>query len=421
MFWLQMTAMTFLPFIIGLEEDVSAKLGVRSARSSNIPISIRQETLDKLLEKYDPRIAPNYEEDFPVKVLVQLHITNIDEISESAMEFNIGMFLRQTWNDSRLVYEALPNLRSLELDTKFMDRVWVPDLFILNEKRAHFHTITVPNKLMHIYPEGRVQYSIRISATLKCEMDLRKYPLDSQRCAVVMESYGYSTENLMFYWHPTPYEKDPRLTVSQFFLGNFENLRCQNQYNGVNYSCVVLEFEVTRSLGYYLIQVYVPSILIVILSWVSFWLDIDAVPARISLGLLTVLTMTTQSAGARASLPKVSYIKGLDIWMAVCLIFVSSALIEFAYVNVFSRVENRRRRESMRQYVTQSRTENGHSKNSEPSQQVVFELQKPRPEDGTPNRREKARTLDRTSRIVFPIMFIVFNILYWCVFLFWTP
>ena len=34
--------------------------------------------------------------------------------------------------------------------------------------------------------------------------------------------------------------------------------------------------------------------LVVILSWVSFWIDIDAVPARITLGLLTVLTMTTQ-------------------------------------------------------------------------------------------------------------------------------
>lgn len=71
------------------------------------------------------------------------------------------MFLRQTWNDSRLVYDKLPNLRSLELDTRLMDKIWVPDLFISNEKTAHFHTVTVPNKLMHIYPEGRVHYSMR--------------------------------------------------------------------------------------------------------------------------------------------------------------------------------------------------------------------------------------------------------------------
>ena len=59
-------------------------------------------------------------------------------------------------------------------------------------------------------------------------------------------------------------------------------------------------------MGYYLIQMYIPSLLIVILSWVSFWINMDAAPARVGLGITTVLTMTTQSSGSRASLPKVS-------------------------------------------------------------------------------------------------------------------
>ena len=58
-------------------------------------------------------------------------------------------------------------------------------------------------------------------------------------------------------------------------------------------------------MGYYLIQMYIPSLLIVILSWVSFWINMDAAPARVGLGITTVLTMTTQSSGSRASLPKV--------------------------------------------------------------------------------------------------------------------
>jgi hypothetical protein len=52
--------------------------------------------------------------------------------------------------------------------------------------------------------------------------------------------------------------------------------------------------------------------------------------------------MTTQSSGARASLPKVSYVKAIDVWMAMCLLFVFAALVEFAYVNVLARVERRR-------------------------------------------------------------------------------
>ena len=71
------------------------------------------------------------------------------------------------------------------------------------------------------------------------------------------------------------------------------------------YSCVYAEFVFHRKFGYYLIQIYVPSVLVVLLSWVSFWLDASSVPARVSLGLLTILTMTSQMSGASASLPKV--------------------------------------------------------------------------------------------------------------------
>ena len=71
------------------------------------------------------------------------------------------MFLRQRWNDSRLVYPALPGVKALELDASAMTMIWVPDLYFTNEKKANFHDVTVPNKLMHIFPEGRVLYSAR--------------------------------------------------------------------------------------------------------------------------------------------------------------------------------------------------------------------------------------------------------------------
>ena len=66
-------------------------------------------------------------------------------------------------------------------------------------------------------------------------------------------------------------------------------------------------------------------------------MDASAVPARVSLGVTCVLTMTTQSSGIRQTLPPVSYAKAIDVWMFVCLLFVFAALLEFAYVNVVGR------------------------------------------------------------------------------------
>ena len=59
--------------------------------------------------------------------------------------------------------------------------------------------------------------------------------------------------------------------------------------------------------------------MLVIVSWVSFWLDANAVPARVSLGVTTLLTMATQTTGINNSLPPVSYTKVQYIPPAYCI------------------------------------------------------------------------------------------------------
>lgn len=61
-----------------------------------------------------------------------------------------------------------------------------------------------------------------------------------------------------------------------------------------------------------------------------------------TLGITTVLTMTTLSISARHSLPKVSYATAMDWFIAVCFAFVFSALIEFAAVNYFTNLQTQK-------------------------------------------------------------------------------
>ncbi|XP_046585184.1 glycine receptor subunit alpha-4-like isoform X2 [Haliotis rubra] len=329
----------------------------------------RQAVLKDILnDTYDPKIAPNFNDNFPTKVMVQLFVLSIDSVDESAMdtaaiakrrskygfapstmEYSMSIYLRQKWNDHRLMWSDNANLSRIEVDTKLMERVWTPDLYFVNEKQAIMHDVTVSNKLLHLYPNGTVQSSIRISMTLSCDMYLHKYPHDEQECSVNISSYSYTADNVVFKWHSTPVIMREGMTLPRFEVeyrkkaGECEFKTVATSMISGNFSCITAEFHLTRLFGYYIAQVYLPSVLIVMLSWVSFWIDIDAIPARVSLGLLTVLTMTTQSTGARNSLPRVSYVKAIDVWMAMCLGFVFAALLEFAYVNVQNRVERRRR------------------------------------------------------------------------------
>ena len=54
-----------------------------------------------------------------------------------------------------------------------------------------------------------------------------------------------------------------------------------------------VEFRFTRNHKFYILQMYLPCVLIVALSWVGFWIDHRSTPARVSLGITTVLTVVT--------------------------------------------------------------------------------------------------------------------------------
>ncbi|BFZ14997.1 hypothetical protein BsWGS_18036 [Bradybaena similaris] len=363
----------------------------------------------------------HYIADHATTVYVQIYVLSIDTVNEQSMDYSMNIYLRQRWVDPRLAFTNYSKANMMELDAKIMSQVWVPDTFFRNEKKGEFHTVTVPNRLMHLYRDGTIYYSMRLSMLLSCHMRLQKYPLDIQSCPIKLASYGYTTENIVYLWlERKPIDFVENLQLSQYTLVSHSLSNCTKTYKETgSFSCVQADLILQRDVGYYIIQVYVPSVLIVILSWVSFWLDVEAIPARISLGVLTVLTMTTQSSGARASLPRVSYIKAIDVWMAACLFFVFASLLEFAYINVLAR-----RRVPYQCFGSPESFDSSAAANGS-------KCPRPDPEkgdkSGSPRAQSKkmvlygkqgARYIDKVSRFIFPLAFIVFNTVYWLIYRF---
>ncbi|XP_055894619.1 glycine receptor subunit alpha-2-like isoform X2 [Biomphalaria glabrata] len=379
----------------------------------------RQDVLQVLLNNssYNPRISPDYEQDHATIVDVQIYVLSIDTVSEQSMDYSMNIYLRQRWIDPRLQFVNLSKALWLEIDFKLMSLIWVPDTFFRNEKKGQFHDVTVPNRLMHLYRNGTIYYSMRLSVLLSCHMKLQKYPLDIQKCPIKIASYGYTMENIIYRWIAhKPIDYNEELQLSQYTLLTHTLDNCTKTYKETgSFSCVQANFILARDVGYYIIQVYVPSVLIVILSWVSFWLDVEAIPARISLGVLTVLTMTTQSSGARASLPRVSYVKAIDVWMAACLFFVFASLLEFAYINVLAR-----RRVPYRCFSSpdsfDNTTENNGITDSEKGDKP--KLARKDSKGLHLYGKQGARYIDRISRYLFPLAFIIFNLGYWLVYYF---
>uniref|UniRef100_A0A8C3JKZ3 Glycine receptor alpha 4 (pseudogene) n=1 Tax=Calidris pygmaea TaxID=425635 RepID=A0A8C3JKZ3_9CHAR len=409
-----------------------------ASRSSPQPMS-PSDFLDKLMGRtsgYDARIRPNFKGP-PVNVTCNIFINSFGSVTETTMDYRVNVFLRQQWNDPRLAYREYPD-DSLDLDPSMLDSIWKPDLFFANEKGANFHEVTTDNKLLRIFKNGNVLYSIRLTLILSCPMDLKNFPMDIQTCTMQLESFGYTMNDLIFEWleEQEAVQVAEGLTLPQFILRDEKDLGyCTKHYNTGKFTCIEVKFHLERQMGYYLIQMYIPSLLIVILSWVSFWINMDAAPARVGLGITTVLTMTTQSAGSRASLPKVSYVKAIDIWMAVCLLFVFAALLEYAAVNFVSRQHKEfmrlRRRQRRQRMVSPFRFSAGmcyglgHCLQPKDGAAEGPSIYSPPPPAGVLLREgeslhrryiDRAKRIDTISRAVFPFTFLVFNIFYWVVY-----
>ncbi|XP_005517795.1 gamma-aminobutyric acid receptor subunit gamma-1 [Parus major] len=291
--------------------------------------------LDSLLQGYDNKLRP----DIGVRTTVietDVYVNSIGPVDPINMEYTIDIIFAQTWYDSRLKFNS--SMKVLMLNSNMVGKIWIPDTFFRNSRKSDAHWITTPNRLLRIWSDGRVLYTLRLTINAECYLQLHNFPMDEHSCPLEFSSYGYPRNEIEYKWKKTSVEvADPKYwRLYQFaFVGLRNTTEISHTLSG-DYIIMTIFFDLSRRMGYFTIQTYIPCILTVVLSWVSFWINKDAVPARTSLGITTVLTMTTLSTIARKSLPKVSYVTAMDLFVSVCFIFVFAALMEYGTLHYFT-------------------------------------------------------------------------------------
>ncbi|XP_054721536.1 gamma-aminobutyric acid receptor alpha-like isoform X2 [Uloborus diversus] len=292
--------------------------------------------LEELLMNYDNRQRPDHGGS-PTVVTTNFLIRSMGPISELDMEYSMDCYFRQKWTDRRLMFGG--PIKNLSLSIKMLEGLWKPDTYFHNGKGSYLHTITLPNKLLRIFQNGEVLYSMRLTIKATCPMLLQNFPMDKQSCPLVFGSYGYTVDHLRYQWDPKgAVSLNEGLVLSQYDLIDFPIQNGTVTAKTGMFSVLQINFNLRRHMGYFLIQVYVPCILIVVLSWVSFWINREATADRVGLGITTVLTLSTFGLDTKTDLPKVSYPTALDWFVIMCFTFVIATLLEFAGVHYFTKI-----------------------------------------------------------------------------------
>ncbi|XP_051174112.1 glycine receptor subunit alpha-3 isoform X1 [Leptopilina boulardi] len=418
--------------------------GMPSASVSSILLLLLVTTTDaqRSLEFYDllPEDPKLYDKMRPPKqggqaTAVYFHVTvmGLDSIDETSMTYAADIFFAQTWKDNRL---RLPENMTSEyrlLEVDWLKNMWRPDSFFKNAKSVTFQTMTIPNHYLWLYKDKTILYMVKLTLRLSCAMNFLIYPHDTQECKLQMESLSHTTDEMIFQWDPdVPLVVDENIELPQLQLVKNYTADCTQVYSTGNFTCLEVIFVLKRRLGYYLFHTYVPTCLIVIMSWVSFWIKPEAAPARVTLGVTSLLTLSTQHAKSQASLPPVSYLKAVDAFMSVCTIFVFMALMEYCLVNIVLGDHDMPPPKPKPAPPPQPPASSSGPDSTKLDK--IFDIASKEnamllsgrsqksttgpPPGLTPAQRGKMRALsiDRFSRVFFPFLFTLLNVSYWIMF-----
>lgn len=109
---------------------------------------------------------------------------------------------------------------------------------------------------------------------------------------ILFFSVSHTTQDLVFLWNTTdPLVVNPEIELPQLDISNNYTTDCTIEYSTGNFTCIQIVFNLRRRLGYHLFHTYIPSALIVVMSWIAFWIKPEAIPARVTLGVTSLLTL----------------------------------------------------------------------------------------------------------------------------------
>ena len=312
---------------------------------------------------YNRNIRP-HEGGVTDNVNIGLFVNSVRSVSEIDMTMILDAFLQAEWTDHRLkpTWNRLSqeiygeNCRSnkesnctnltITLGKAFSEAIWRPDFYLPSAINIYPADDYNDNVCVKLSSEGSIFYSNRVIITISCPMKLVYFPFDSHTCTVCIGSYKYHDQLVRMTWSPDLSGMYDHQATANFMIRNESSwsvLNAQNKsmpFIGDIFTEHCFEIVIDRKYNIFLVTLYLPSVALVALSWVNFWIDPKAIPARAGLSITAILAQITLIVGMAGRFPSVSDLKMADLYLTINFIYTFATLIEFAIVSYKPEDEN---------------------------------------------------------------------------------
>ncbi|XP_048576350.1 gamma-aminobutyric acid receptor subunit beta isoform X2 [Nematostella vectensis] len=413
--------------------------------------------------QYDKTERPGVGTGKPVELGVDIHFDNFGRIEEMNMEVDVFLYMRYNWKDSRLANFTDKTITFTRGD---IEKVWRPDTYCSNARESDLPLEeTKTHSMLRIDRNGSIYYSRSVHLVAACLMNLRDFPMDIQNCSITLGSYAYSDVDVLYHWISQKEFSVGSRDMAQFYVLGAQPSTNLEFWPAGSYTTLTAHFQMERRIGYFIIQLYLPCVFLVMLSWVVFWMSPENSADRLTVGITTILTIVFLLGYVNGMLPKVSYPKGVDWYLMTSFFFVFMSLVECVVVDRL--LLKRKSQEEKKKKKEQDTEENSLAHDNcaiavndmtvKNDDTATIESEKPRSRDSkrsspkpfeaftkssiapTPEKKPLSyfkrggtktaifhkmcgnmtseHRLDKTCRFLFPVCYLMYNAVYWFVYL----
>lgn len=265
----------------------------------------------------------------PVVVKVGVTVDDVSAMSEVTETTTIAGTLSMQWLDSRLKFTPTKG-RPFQIYTgddaiKKFKTIWSPQIIIPH--------VTAPRETLFLFlmidSNGLVTSHERFRVTAETPMMLHRFPFDTQQFIFDFRPFYYPSTQVQLEAWPDWTGFVSRTYLEEWQVASF-NQKVQRLVNRIirypidTYS---LQVHLKRIANYYVIQVIMPMMLIVLLSFVVFWMTHNPLVNRVSISFTALLTIVVFQWRVRTNLPHLAYATFLDVFMIYSFLMAGMTIL----------------------------------------------------------------------------------------------
>jgi hypothetical protein len=265
----------------------------------------------------------------PIQVRVGIYVDQISAVNQKDENFGVVGDLVLEWEDPTYAFSpdnCQCNYKAFDPPQfeKFIAENGLrwPRFVFFNQQGKRW----TQGETFWVYPSGKVQYYERFSATFQAPyFNFKKFPLDTQEFFIRLEAVE-SEEDYVFSFYPVYTGLGKQLGEEEwYFIQHRPEVSSRGLPDGLLYSRYSYDLQARRHLSYYIFRIFIPLLLIITVSWVSFFLQDYSKRVDISGANLLVFIAFNFTIGS--DLPRLGYLTFLDTILLVAFVVTALTVI----------------------------------------------------------------------------------------------